>query len=103
MIPSVTPQANTTREIWHLSTAEPPELHIDQIIKEVAGKWGITKVEIKSHRRFKKIVAARHDLWWRLYHETTLSLTSIGRITGGFDHTSVLYSMQRRKNVEQNQ
>lgn len=61
------------------------------IIKAVALKHGVTVNDIKGPFRQKALVDARHEAFYRLRTETTLSYPSIGRYVGDKDHTTVLH------------
>jgi hypothetical protein len=67
------------------------------IILDTARKHGMTFKEITSRRRFRPIVAARHEAMWRCSHETTASLPAIGRAFGGYDHTTVLNAIRKHQ------
>jgi len=61
-----------------------------QIAEEVAAKYGLASWrQLRSHRRNRPLVAAKHECWWRCREETTHSFPSIGRFFG-FDHTTIL-------------
>lgn len=60
------------------------------ILVEVAAKYGVTVLDIKSARRTRKLIIPRHEVCWRARHETLLSLPQIGRQLGGRDHTTIL-------------
>lgn len=66
-----------------------------EIALEVAAKHRVSLQEIKGPQRNHYIVLARHELFWRMAHETTLSLPAIGRKIGGRDHTTVIAGMRR--------
>lgn len=69
----------------------------DQIIAEVAAKHKLTVQMLKSHRRWKEIVEARQEVFWRLSRETEMSLPMMGRKLGGFDHTTCLHSIRKHQ------
>lgn len=69
----------------------------DIIIEEVAAKHGLKPNLLKSHRRWKEIVEARQEVFWRLSNETTMSLPMMGRKMGGFDHTTVMHSIRKHQ------
>lgn len=74
------------------------------ILAEVAAKHGLTLNEAKSHRRDRRIVNCRQEAAWRMTRETRLSLSQIGTVLGGFDHTSVIHAVrtyQKRKDVQE--
>ena len=64
------------------------------IIREVCEKHGIKLNEIMSVRRPTKITTARHEAFYRLKNETSMSYPQIGRVMGGFDHTTVLHGVK---------
>ena len=74
------------------------------IVSQVMRKHGLNWAEITSHRRNRKIVAARHEAAWRLSKETRFSLSQIGQRLGGFDHSTVIHAIhkheERMKNAE---
>lgn len=61
---------------------------------EIAEKFGLAIEEIMGEQRSKKIVEARHEIFWRLKKETKWSLPQIGRFMGR-DHTTVLHGLRR--------
>ena len=67
------------------------------IIREVCLKHSVKLNEIMSTRRRRNIVDARHEAFYRLKNETSLSLPQIGRMMGGFDHTTVLHGVKRHE------
>jgi len=69
----------------------------DTIIAEVAKAHRLTVPQLKSHRRWKEIVIARQEVFWRLSKETEMSLPMMGRKMGGFDHTTCLHSIRKHQ------
>jgi hypothetical protein len=65
------------------------------IVDEVCAKHGLSYHEIVGAQRGKKIVAARHEAFYRLSKETTLSLLAIGRVMGGKDHTTCINGIKK--------
>ncbi|MDE2104325.1 MAG: hypothetical protein KGL39_44215 [Patescibacteria group bacterium] len=51
----------------------------------------VSRVEIKSVRRNKRVVLARHFIEYWLSRRTTYSFPMIGRIMGGRDHTTAMH------------
>lgn len=96
-----TPTVPVERDVLKTDIAPPqppPEFYQSrsrQIIGEVALKHGLKISEIKASRRTAHLVLARQECCYRLATETLLSLPQIGRLMGGRDHTSVLYSVRR--------
>lgn len=64
-----------------------------RITREVCRKHGVTMGDLISPRRSYYIVSARHELFWRLYEETSMSLPQIGRRFNR-DHTSVMHGVK---------
>lgn len=62
-----------------------------EIMRQVCEKHGVTLLAIKSDRRQKFLVNARHEIFYRLVMETEMSLPAIGRLCGDRDHTTVLH------------
>lgn len=68
------------------------KINIEKIIEVIAGYFGVTKREILSKGRTKKVVEARHILIYLLREIKKLSFPEIGRIVGGRDHTTSIYA-----------
>lgn len=78
----------------------PPEDHrisVREIIEETAAKHGVSIVDIKSRRRARHLVLARHEAMWRARHETPHSYPLIGRWMGGRDHTTVIHGVNKHQ------
>lgn len=67
------------------------------IIEEVAQKHGVLMSDMRSVRRGRPLVAARHEAMWRMRNETSMSLPEIGRRLGGRDHTTVLHGIRKHE------
>lgn len=63
------------------------------MLRWVARKHGIDAELIQGHLRDRKIVAARHELWWRVKTEFNYSYSRIARLAHR-DHTTVMYAVQ---------
>lgn len=86
--------AYTPPVLYDYCDGEAPRKTIRRICEEVAEKHGLTVVELRSARRSKYVVRARHEAFWRCRQETTASLPQIGRHLGGKDHTTVLHGIR---------
>lgn len=69
-------------------------------IKRVAKKWlaffnGISIANVKCKSRKQKLILPRHVIWYAIYKEIGMSYPQIGRWSGGFDHTSVMFGVQK--------
>lgn len=78
-------------------TAKTFNLRWKTIVREVCEKHGVTLMEIRSHRRARKITTARQEAYYLINQSTLLSLPKIGRLMGGFDHTSVLHGIRKHQ------
>jgi hypothetical protein len=67
------------------------------IVREVCQKHGVPEIDIFSHRRPHNVVLARHEMMYRMRHETPLSLPQIGKRLGGRDHTTVLHGIRKHQ------
>lgn len=65
-----------------------------ELVAQIAGKHGVSVRDLLAGRRVPSLVDARHELWWHL-NRRGVSLAEIGRRTGGYDHTSVMYGVRR--------
>jgi chromosomal replication initiator protein len=67
------------------------------IVRAAARKHGMSVTMLSSQRRFKDIVAARHEAIVNLYFQTTLSTPQIARHVGLKDHSSVLHAIKKAR------
>jgi chromosomal replication initiation ATPase DnaA len=67
----------------------------NDIIRQVALKHRFLPEKLTGHGKYRPLVHARQEAWFRILMETGYSYPRIGRITGGFDHTSVLYGVRQ--------
>jgi len=67
------------------------------ILKATATYYSIKLVDIRGPRRLKEIVLPRQVAMFLTRSLTDLSLTDIGNIFGGKDHTTVLHSTEKIK------
>jgi regulator of replication initiation timing len=72
-----------------------------EIINIVCNYFGVTVDEIKKHTRKRNIVAPRHICMYFLFTETESSLSEIGRIMGGYHHTTVIYARDTCENAKE--
>jgi chromosomal replication initiator protein len=69
--------------------------NIPNIIKVVAGYYGIKVADIKSKRRTRDISEPRQIAMFLCREHTKSSLPEIGRQFGGKDHTTVIFSYKK--------
>lgn len=67
------------------------------IVRAVCQKYEITKAQLTGQCRQLEVCRARHEAFFRLYTERGMSLLQVGRMLGGFDHTTVLNGIRRHK------
>lgn len=62
-----------------------------------AAQLGFTYDQMVGRSRKKEITNARALIWWEIknYVKPSASYPEIGRLTGGFDHTSVLHGVKK--------
>lgn len=65
------------------------------IAEGVCRAYGIKLNDLYSHRRERATVRPRHMGWTLAKHLTSRPVAQIGRIMGGYDHTSVLYGIAK--------
>jgi chromosomal replication initiator protein len=70
-------------------------IRIDTIQSEVCRFFGVTREEIVSERRTRRIVTPRQVAMYLSRELTEASLPTIGREFGGRDHTTVMYAVQK--------
>ena len=64
-----------------------------RVINEVSHETGVTKDQINSRIRIKKVVRARWIVMARLHHEQCLNYSDIGSLLG-MDHTTVRHALE---------
>jgi len=88
-IPGLKRTANFKRSmigrVIHLGTS-------DKIIRIVEEHFGVTIDQLRSKTRQRRICYPRHVAMYAMYKRTTLSLSDIGAIFGGRDHTTTIHA-----------
>ena len=73
------------------------------VIEALAKYLGFTKQLIESHSRRQEVVRARDLIAYLLREYGDLSYPAIGRLLGGRDHTTIIYSYKKTKaKIEKN-
>jgi hypothetical protein len=92
------PPAEKWRVIYRLPIGPSrPRPTAQQVIRGFCYAKNVSVTELFSNRRTHAIVLLRHELFWTLREQTTLSLPQIGRAMGGRDHTTVLHGIRRHE------
>lgn len=73
----------------------PKRVFLWQIIDAVAAVYSVSRNDILSDRRVKKICEARQVYFWVARKFTTHSYPQIGRYCGGKDHSTVMHGSQK--------
>ncbi len=82
--------------IRDLSTGAPPTpVTIERIIGEVSRTFNVKEEDIRSKSRSSQIARARQVAFYVVRSITGLKQEKIGQEFGGYDHTTVLYSLRK--------
>ena len=81
-----------------LSGTEPINVTVEKVLSAVSQTFGIPQQELKSKKRTKEIVLARHTAIYIIREITDLSLQAIGKIFK-CDHTTVLSAISKIEEV----
>lgn len=85
----------TGRDVMQIATPIPSAHLIRAIQRTVSEHYGVTLIDLLSHRRHPKLVLARHVAIYLARHLTRKSFPQIGLRFGGRDHTTVLHAVRR--------
>ncbi len=80
---------------------ERTDLTTDEIQRLTAEHFRIRLVDLKSKSRARPIVTARHVCMFLIKKYLNKSLSDIGRVFGGKDHTTVINALQRIDDQQQ--
>ncbi len=72
-----------------------PGAAVRALLAIVAHEYGMTAAALKIHRRSAALVEARQVAMWFAIELTAASLPRIGRVFGGFDHTTVMHAHRK--------
>lgn len=67
------------------------------LVAKVAEKHNLPVTVMLSKSRSRAIILARHETFWTLRRQTTMSLPDIARRMGGYDHTTVLHGIRKHE------
>lgn len=68
------------------------------IMRETSIFYGISLLDLRSHRRTKEVVGPRHVVMYLARVLTPASFATVGRCLGGRDHTTILAGWRKVKN-----
>jgi chromosomal replication initiator protein len=66
----------------------------EQIFEIVGRDYGLTKEQIISRSRKRECVESRHLIAYIIKRKTRFSLSKIGEMVGGKDHTTIIHSIR---------
>jgi chromosomal replication initiator protein len=72
----------------------------DQVIEEVCSHFGVTRSDLLSAGRRHKLVFARQVGMFLCRTHLGLSFPELGRIFGGRDHSTALYSCKKIEELQ---
>lgn len=87
---------------WDLVNGGPREhepVTVERVIRIVAAFYGFTRLDMISIRRTAPVVRARQVGVYLAKTMTVCSLPAIGRRFGGRDHTTILYAVNKIRNL----
>ena len=67
----------------------------EELITQAASLYGLSTNQLKMRTRLRHVVRARQVAMYLLSKRTELSLHEIGRLFGGYDHTTVMYALEQ--------
>ena len=85
----------TARVIRRVVNLEKKELNTEDIMQSVSQRYGLKVKDLTSKSRKQNIVQARQLSIYLCHKYTDTSYSQIGRIFGGRDHSTVLYSCEQ--------
>lgn len=65
------------------------------LVRATCVKHQMSKTELFAQRRFREGVLARNELWYFAKKRTFLSYITIGKMSGGRDHSTVMYGVRK--------
>ena len=75
------------------------DITVDMIIHSTASYFNIKDYDIKGKSRNKNITLARHISVYLASELTSYSLSEIGKMMNGKDHTTIMYSVEKIKSI----
>jgi chromosomal replication initiator protein len=85
----------TARHTLRDFVPQPVALTIPQVMEATARFYSLTRKDLMGRRRTKEIALARHVAMYLVRELTDASLSQIGDVFGGRDHTTVLHGCGR--------
>jgi len=95
--PTMIMAQNVVKEV--LTENVPVPVTVERVISEVGNIYNLTGEEIRSQKRSAQISTARQIAIYVVSKVTTLSYTEIGKEFGGRDHSTIVYAINKVKNI----
>jgi chromosomal replication initiator protein len=95
--PNITMAQNVIRDV--LTDQQPVPVTVEKIINEVAAIYNVTNEDMRSQSRSAQISTARQVAIYVISKTTSLSYTAIGQEFGGRDHSTIVYAINKVKNI----
>ena len=85
------------------SIKPPKGVSVEEVVRKIAGYYGIPEKSIYEKTRKKEVVKQRQIVMYILREEYSMSYPSIGEKIGGRDHTTVIHSCEKiKEEIKQN-
>lgn len=91
-----------TPSYWVVPGIPEPKVRVyegHEIVGIVCADYALTPNRVKAKTRRREVVEARYMCYKFLKERTSLSLTAIGDLMGGFDHATVLHGLTTIENL----
>jgi chromosomal replication initiator protein len=85
--------------LQHYVNPEPDTMTPDRIVAAVAERFSVKVEALFGERRTRSITLPRQVAMYLMRQLTELSLVEIGRMFGGRDHTTVIYSCEKMREM----
>ena len=85
-----------------ISSISPQIISDIDVVSAVSKHFGVSQDQLRSKSRQKMTVLSRQVAMYLLREETDLSLSAIGKLLGGRDHSTVLHGHEKVSNLLEN-
>ena len=86
---------NVVSAIFRDLAVDPSELTPDRIVSVVSNYYGINKKDLVGKSRKKEFVLPRHIAMYLIREITDTSLSDIGKVFGGRDHSTIINGVKQ--------
>ena len=85
-----------------ISSISPQIISDIDVVSAVSKHFGVSQDQLRTKSRQKMTVLSRQVAMYLLREETDLSLSAIGKLLGGRDHSTVLHGHEKVSNLLEN-